>query len=124
MILTDDYVNPCAAELFVDNTFMESYDNELNMVDDYIVDGAFSYNDYLTDHPLVTSDATNILLLFMAALHNVQQTTGNMIQLVNDYIQTIEMNNELTTAERKQLYTGFIIAVYSFDLWNSNPVIL
>lgn len=117
-------LNPCAVQLFADSVFIDSYDDGLDMVDYYTIGGEFSYSDYLNDYPLLTTNATNVMLLFMSALHNIPQTTSNVIQLVNDYIETIEMNNELTTAEREQLYTGFIIAVYSFDLWNGNPILL
>lgn len=116
--------NPCVEALFDDNDYWDEYNATFNVFDNYYSNGSFDYSQYLDDNPLITTDATNVLRLFMAAIHAVPQTTNSMIQLVNNYIQTIETNNELTNTERRQLYVGFIIAVYSFDLWNGNPNVL
>ena len=42
-----------------------------------------------------------------------------MIDLVNDYVDIIEANNEFSQEERVQIYAGLAVAAYSYKLWSS-----
>lgn len=111
-------LNPCAEALFDDSEFANAYDDLLDVVDIYNdTNNTFDYSAFLNDNPLSTTTATNILRQFMTAFQIASFSTASVINLVNDYINIIESNNELTTIERQQLYICFIVATYSYDHW-------
>jgi hypothetical protein len=51
--------------------------------------------------------------------YHFANTTSDVISLVNQYINIIETNNEFSDDERNAIYSGFMIAVYSCDYWDS-----
>lgn len=79
----------------------------------------FNDSDFLADNPLLTERANDIFKQFMIAFDVVPASTSHITSIVNNYIRIIETNNELSRAERIQLYTGLIVAVYSCEFWKN-----
>lgn len=105
------------SSLYLDSCFNESYCNTINEIcniqnfynDDYVNYIDLNYNGNIGD----------TYQLFLEAYH-LTSTTSSLISLVNQYITIIESNNDFSDEERKAIYSGFMIAVYSCDYWNNN----
>lgn len=97
--------------------FSELYYSGIAKVDSCCGINGFSYQTYLINYPFESSNVNQTMGLFMDAMMDYVETSSDLVSLVNNYISIIESNNDFTSEERAQIYTGLVISIYSFNLW-------
>ena len=83
----------------------------------------FDIESFITANPYTSSNVGDTFDLFFDALDNIVTEPDDVLSLVNDYIDIIETNNEFSTYERTQVYLGFVVAAYSYNMWYHNMLL-
>ena len=99
--------------------FEEDYYLTIEKVDSCCDLSGFNYQTYLTLYPFESQNVHQTASLLLYALQNTVTSMTDVISLANGYISIIEANNDFTLEEKIQIYSGLIVAVYSYNLWSN-----
>jgi len=112
----DDYIES--------RDYASVFNTAWNNIPNYMGTESFNYSSYLNSVCPASSNVKSTYLLFLQALNNDTSITSlsDVIDLVNDYVNIIETNNEFSQEEREQIYAGLAVAAYSYKLWSGKIV--
>ena len=103
--------------IFSDLNFIDSFQDFGDMVDEWLDSlstGTLSLLDYVFP---VNNIEKQVGELFLNALLYCN-SQSDVITLANSYIDIIQYSSELTSGEKDELYSCFVVAVYSYGLWS------
>ena len=116
--ITGEYTT--ANNVFESEELYESFSTIWNHADIYTTasDG-FDFESYVEDMPFSSTNVNDAIQLFVSAYDTSVDSFSDLVNVVNNYISIIEADNEFTATDRIQIYTGLVVAVYSYSLWEN-----
>lgn len=116
-----DEVSETLDNFIMSSEYASVFNTAWNTVPNYMGTDSFNYNSYFNSICPTSSNVKSTYLLFLQALNDNTSVTclSDVIDLVNDYVDIIEANNEFSQEERVQIYAGLAVAAYSYKLWSS-----
>lgn len=116
-----DEVSETLDNFIMSSDYASVFNTAWNNILDYMGTDSFNYNSYFNSICPTSSNVKSTYLLFLQALNDNTSVTclSDVIDLVNDYVDIIEANNEFSQEERVQIYAGLAVAAYSYKLWSS-----
>lgn len=105
-------------QIFNDDNFRELYYNHANTIINCSTDNDIDYSDLLINSDL-SANVRSAIELFFDGFDMIPHNVSSMTLYINSYISIIENNNEFTSEECQQLYSGFLVALYSSLYWDN-----
>lgn len=103
--------------LFADTNYHTQYFDLGDEIDDDLTTDSLNYSQLFTSSINSSYFLPNeIARLFLNAVLDCNGLS-DIINLSNSYISAVDQNNALTIHQKKALYSCFVVAIYSYSLW-------
>ena len=103
--------------LFADTNFHMQYFDLGNEIDDDLTTDSLNYSQLFVSSIYYNYYYSNeIAKLFLNAIL-YSNSLSDIINLSNSYITVVRQNNTVTLHQKKALYSCFVVAIYSYSLW-------